>query len=43
VCDRIVVVRQGSVVGEIAPHAQPAEHTMALMAELMTGDMMVEA
>jgi simple sugar transport system ATP-binding protein len=42
VCDRIVVVRQGSVVGELAPHAQPPEHTMALMAELMTGDMMVE-
>jgi simple sugar transport system ATP-binding protein len=38
VCDRIVVVRQGSVVGELMPHAQPAEHTMALMAELMTGD-----
>lgn len=38
VCDRIVVVRQGSVVGEIAPHAQPPEHTMAVMHELMTGD-----
>lgn len=38
VCDRIVVVRQGSVVGELQPHAQPPEHTMALMAELMTGD-----
>jgi simple sugar transport system ATP-binding protein len=38
ICDRIVVVRQGSVVGELQPHAQPAEHTMALMAELMTGD-----
>jgi ABC-type sugar transport system ATPase subunit len=37
-CDRIVVVRQGSVVGELQPHAQPPEHTMALMAELMTGD-----
>jgi simple sugar transport system ATP-binding protein len=38
VCDRIVVVRQGSVVGELLPHAQPPEHTMAQMAELMTGD-----
>jgi ABC-type sugar transport system ATPase subunit len=38
VCDRIVVVRQGSVVGELQPHAQAPEHTMALMAELMTGD-----
>ena len=38
VCDRIVVVRQGSVVGELLPHAQPPEHTMALMTELMTGD-----
>ena len=38
VCDRIVVVRQGAVVGEIQPHAQPPEHTMALMHGLMTGD-----
>ena len=43
VCDRIVVVRQGSVVGELAPHAQPPEHTMALMAELMTGDRIAAA
>ncbi|MET0773116.1 MAG: ATP-binding cassette domain-containing protein [Candidatus Limnocylindrales bacterium] len=43
VCDRIVVVRQGSVVGELQPHAQPPEHTMALMAELMTGDRVVSA
>jgi simple sugar transport system ATP-binding protein len=40
VCDRIVVVRQGEVVGQIAPHAQPPEHTMALMAEYMTGEFM---
>jgi simple sugar transport system ATP-binding protein len=38
VCDRIIVLRQGRLVGEIAPHAQPAEHTMALMAEYMTGE-----
>jgi simple sugar transport system ATP-binding protein len=43
VCDRIIVVRQGSVVGELQPHAQPAEHTMALMAELMTGDRIAAA
>jgi simple sugar transport system ATP-binding protein len=43
VCDRIIVVRQGSVVGQLRPHAQPAEHTMALMAELMTGDRLAEA
>jgi simple sugar transport system ATP-binding protein len=43
VCDRIVVVRQGSVVGQLLPHAQPAEHTMALMAELMTGDRVADA
>jgi simple sugar transport system ATP-binding protein len=38
VCDRIVVVRQGRMAGEIAPHAQSAEKTMALMHALMTGD-----
>ena len=38
VCDRIVVVRQGAVVGEIQPHAQSPEHTMAQMHGLMTGD-----
>jgi len=38
VCDRIVVFRQGELVGQIAPHAQPPEHTMALMAEYMTGE-----
>ena len=31
VCDRIVVVRQGQMAGELAPHAQPPEHTMARM------------
>jgi simple sugar transport system ATP-binding protein len=38
VCDRIVVVRQGRIAGEIAPHAQPPDRTMAAMHELMTGD-----
>jgi simple sugar transport system ATP-binding protein len=40
VCDRVVVVRQGGLAGELTPGAQPAEHTMALMAELMTGETM---
>lgn len=43
VCDRIVVVRQGELAGELLPHAQPAEQTMALMAELMTGEFMAQA
>mgnify|MGYP003334380246 CR=1 FL=1 len=43
VCDRIVVVRQGQVVGQLLPHAQPPEHTMARMAELMTGDRVADA
>ena len=38
VCDRIVVVRQGQIAGELAPHAQPPEQTMAAMHALMTGD-----
>jgi ABC-type sugar transport system ATPase subunit len=38
VCDRIVVVRQGRIAGELAPHAQPPEQTMAAMHALMTGD-----
>ena len=38
VCDRIIVFRQGELVGQIQPHAQPPEHTMALMAEYMTGE-----
>jgi ABC-type sugar transport system ATPase subunit len=38
VCDRVVVMRQGTVVGEVAPHALPPEHTMAVMHELMTGE-----
>jgi simple sugar transport system ATP-binding protein len=43
VCDRIVVVRQGRIAGELAPHAQPPEHTMAMMHVLMTGDNFGEA
>ncbi len=38
VCDRVVVLRQGSVAGELRPHGQPPEHVMARMTELMTGD-----
>ncbi|HET7717096.1 MAG TPA: ATP-binding cassette domain-containing protein, partial [Bauldia sp.] len=38
VCDRIVVVRQGRIAGELAPHAQPPDKTMATMHALMTGD-----
>jgi simple sugar transport system ATP-binding protein len=38
VCERVIVLRQGTVVGEVEPHAYPAEHAMALMHELMTGE-----
>jgi simple sugar transport system ATP-binding protein len=38
VCDRIVVVRQGRIAGELAPHAQPPDRTMAAMHAMMTGD-----
>jgi simple sugar transport system ATP-binding protein len=43
VCNRILVVRQGALVGELVPHAQAAEHTMARMTELMTGDRVAAA
>jgi simple sugar transport system ATP-binding protein len=43
VCDRVVVVRQGRIAGEITPHAQPPEKTMAAMHALMTGDALGEA
>lgn len=43
VCDRIVVFRQGELVGQIQPHAQPPERTMALMAEFMTGEFLTPA
>jgi len=42
VCDRIVVVRQGRIAGELAPHAQPPDRTMAAMHALMTGDVLGE-
>jgi ABC-type sugar transport system ATPase subunit len=38
VCDRVVVLRHGELVGEVEPHAHPPEHTMALMHQLMTGE-----
>jgi simple sugar transport system ATP-binding protein len=38
VCDRVVVLRQGLIAGEVTPGAQSAEHTMAAMLRLMTGD-----
>lgn len=38
VCDRIVVVRQGRIAGELSPHALPPERTMAEMHALMTGE-----
>jgi simple sugar transport system ATP-binding protein len=38
VCDRVVVVRQGRIAGELAPHAQAPDKTMAAMHALMTGD-----
>ncbi len=38
VCDRIVVIRQGRMAGELMPHAQSPERTMAAMHALMTGD-----
>jgi simple sugar transport system ATP-binding protein len=38
VCDRVVVVRQGRVVGELRPAGTPPERAMAQMHALMTGD-----
>ena len=38
VCDRVLVVRQGALVGEVQPRAQSAERTMAEMLALMTGE-----
>ena len=38
VCDRVLVVRQGALVGEVQPRAQSAESTMAMMLSLMTGE-----
>jgi simple sugar transport system ATP-binding protein len=42
VCDRILVVRQGRMVGELRPGAQSTEAAMARMTELMTGDRMAD-
>lgn len=38
VCDRVVVVRQGRIAGELVPDALPPDKTMAAMHALMTGD-----
>lgn len=38
VCDRVVVVRQGRIAGELVPHALSPDKTMAAMHALMTGD-----
>jgi simple sugar transport system ATP-binding protein len=37
VCDRVLVLRQGQLAGEMRPAEHPPEHAMALMHELMTG------
>jgi simple sugar transport system ATP-binding protein len=38
VCDRVVVVRQGLIAGELRPAENTPEHAMAAMLALMTGD-----
>jgi simple sugar transport system ATP-binding protein len=38
VCDRIVVLRQGRVGGELRPNGATAEHMMARMHAMMTGE-----
>ena len=37
VCDRVIVLRQGQLAGELRPAGLPPEHAMARMHELMTG------
>jgi simple sugar transport system ATP-binding protein len=37
VCDRVIVLRQGTLAGEMRPADHPPEHAMAVMHELMTG------
>jgi simple sugar transport system ATP-binding protein len=37
VCDRVLVLRQGRIAGEIAPRDLPVDKAMARMHELMTG------
>jgi simple sugar transport system ATP-binding protein len=38
ICDRVLVLRQGRLAGELEPGSLPAEHAMARMHELMTGE-----
>jgi ribose transport system ATP-binding protein len=38
VCDRVLVMRQGQLVGEVRSDASSVEHTMAQMHSLMTGE-----
>tara|TARA_B110000037_G_scaffold8933_2_gene9710 strand:- start:1083 stop:1892 length:810 start_codon:yes stop_codon:yes gene_type:complete len=38
ICDRIIVVRQGQIVGEMLPHEHSPAQAMALMTEYMTGN-----
>ncbi len=40
VCDRVVVIRSGRVAGQMLPSEHSAADAMALMTELMTGDML---
>jgi ABC-type sugar transport system ATPase subunit len=42
ICDRIVVVRGGKIAGEMKPNEQSPAQTMAMMAEMMTGDRISE-
>ena len=43
VCDRVAVLRQGRLAGEVAPSGQSTEATMARMHALMTGEDVSEA
>lgn len=43
VCDRVVVIRAGRVAGEMLPRHHSTADAMALMNELMTGDLIDEA
>ena len=42
-CSRVVVVRQGKLVGELFPDRQPPAQTMAMMTEFMTGEAIPDA
>ena len=37
VCERVVVLRQGQIAGELVPDAQAPERTIALMEQYMSG------